>query len=372
MSTEATTVEVGNFRVSSNTESAEEIRGSLGEPEAISEAAAELGKKGGEASAAKRATEAKEAAKEAKAKPAEDGDEPDVSDDEPKSDPAANRESEATLGKPRHDPKARMLEATRKEAEAKRERDAARADADAARKERDELKAKVEAAKAPAKLAEAPAKDAKPVQDDPNFASYDEFVEALTDWKADQKHKEWEAKAEQTAKVKEYAKGIDEQLGRALAARKEYEKTDPAWFGKISEEVKTLANNPSVARDPEEKLRADHIIADEIILADEKDPSKAVGPRLMLHLTDHPDEFQRLRALHTPTEIQVEMRILARSLNGAVTAGAVPKAQVSKASPPLRPVSGSPHTADRDELDDDAPLSEHVTRWGRREQRSQR
>ena len=368
MSTPPTTVEVGNFTVTSTSATEDQIREEMGEPEAVSKAAAELGKKGGEASAAKRAAEAKEKPEPKEAKPKAEEDEPEPpaeEDDEPESGGEGVK-----LGKPRHDPKARMLEATRKEAEAKRERDAAKAEADTARRERDALRAEVEAAKVMARPAEkAPAStDGEPKEDD--FPSYTDYVKAASRYEAQQF---WKAEKEKEARDTEHRKSledIDRSLKQSSLARKEYAKTDGTWLEKVSEEVKAIANMPSIAVD-REKVGADHIIADEIIIADEKDPSKAIGPRLMLHFTDHPEDLQRIRALRTYQAVQVEMRVLARSLNGAVTAGAAPKA-ISKASPPLRPVSGSPNTAESDEMDDDTPLAERVQRWNRRELRSQR
>ena len=68
--------------------------------------------------------------------------------------------------------------------------------------------------------------------------------------------------------------------------------------------------------------------------------------------SDHPEELKNILAMRTPTEIQVEMRILAKSL-GVATAGTAPRAEVSKARPLVRPVTGSPHTADTDDINDD-------------------
>jgi len=308
-------------------------------PRKVSKAAAELGKRSAEARKAKAGADADQS--------------------ESVSDESESPEKDAKpLGKPRDDPRARMLEATRKEAEAKRERDAAKAEAAAARRE-------LEALRAPKPAEKAAQPTGKPVA--ANFATYDEFVEALADWKADERFKERDAKAAQQSAVKQFADHIDSELGKALAARKEYEKTDPAFLSKLSDEVRDIANKPSFARDLDEKLIAEHVISDEIIL------SGAAGPRLMLHLSDHPEDLQRIRALLNPTEIQVEMRILAKSLNGAASTAISPRKEVSMAPQPIRPVTGGPHIdGDSDDLDDDAPLSAYVKRWNRRELNSTR
>ena len=314
-------------------------------PRKVSKAAAELGKRGGEASA-----EARRAAKEA-----EEDDEPDAVAE------AERLEKEGKLGKPRHDPKARMLAATREAKAAREERDALKAREAAARRELEALKAQT----APKPTQEKPAEPAgKPVASD--FPVYEDFIEALADWKAETKFKERETKAAQQAAVREYTDRIDSELGQAISARKEYEKTDPGFLSRISEDVKAIANKPSFARDLDEPLEPKHIVSDEIIL------SKAAGPRLMLHLTDHPEDLQRILALDTPQEIQVEMRLLARTLNGAATTATSPKREVSKAPQPIRPVTGGPHIDGDEEPDDDAPLSAFIKGYSRRELRSTR
>jgi len=360
----------GSVTVTSTSESESEIREGLAEvapvedepepepepepiPKGISKAASKLGKLGGQAAA--EARKAKESAQDAV-------NEAPVEEPEPEPEPEPEK-----LGKPRHDPKARMLEATRKEAEAKREAAAAKAEADQARKERDELRARLEPAKPQPK---APEPEGKPQLKD--FTTYEEWVEATIEWKAEAKFKERETKAAQETQVKQYMEAIDGFLGKSVTARKEYEKVDPDWYSKLAPDVKDVANRPDIAREMHEPRTADNVIADEIILADKDNPSGAIGPRLMLHLSDHPDEFQRIRALTSSQAVQVEMRILARSLNGAASTATSPRKEASKAPTPIRPVIGGPNVSGDEDLDDDAPLSAYVKRWGKRELASSR
>jgi len=327
-----TTVEHQGFNLTTNSgATSEEILERLNppkepvkeEPEDPSKAASTLGKLGGKAAAEKR--KAQELAEETN--PEEEA----IPEKEVSEKPTEEKEEKEPekLGKPRHDPKARMLEATRKEAEAKREAAKAREEAKAAQAERDAIKRELEAAR----KAPEPQETAKPVRS--QFTSDEDFVEALTDWKTDQKFKAHEEKLQTETKVKEYAGTIDRILGEAVSARKEYQKTDPDFMDRVSDEVKELALKPSFARDLHEQLTVDHVIADEII------HSGKHGPLLMLRLSDQPDELQRIRALRTPQEVQVEMRLLARSLNGAAPTATAPK-EVSKALPPVRPVAGVP------------------------------
>ena len=123
---------------------------------------------------------------------------------------------------------------------------------------------------------------------------------------------------------------------------------------------------PSFLLEPGEKLAPVHVITDEILRSEH-------APKMLSYLAEHDDEFQRIASLQTPLAIQREMAKLEGRLEGsaAVTAGASSEPAVSKASPPLRPVKGSPHT-DSGELDDNAPLSAYVQRFGERELRSTR
>jgi hypothetical protein len=161
-------------------------------------------------------------------------------------------------------------------------------------------------------------------------------------------------------------------MGEAVAGLAEYEKTDPGWFERVSDEVKEIRTRPSFMKLRNEKgefvepLTHDNVICDEVIR------SRANGPKVLLYLSDHPDELQRLRSLESRIDLQVEMRMLVKSLNGAVTAGAAPKARVSKAAAPVQPVTGAASTGNPDELDDEAPLAEFVRRGRLREASSRR
>ena len=95
-------------------------------------------------------------------------------------------EAEAAKAKHRaaekHDPRARMLEATRQASEAKKERDEARFELERLKAERPQVRPEP----AP-KQAES---SDKPSDDDPKFTTYGEYVEALADWKLEQKEKQ--------------------------------------------------------------------------------------------------------------------------------------------------------------------------------------
>jgi len=340
-----TSVTENGITVTSTSESAEQISEAIAKPaettdesdtprDKVSEAASELGKRSAEARKAKA-----------------DAEQPGITSDEP----VSPGKDDKPLGKPRDDPRARMLEATRKEAEAKRERDSARAEAAAARKELEALRAPRPAERA------VEATPGKPVQAD--FATYDDWVEAVTDWKAAKAVESYEAKVTERARVEQYSNALESAMSEAVDYRKEYSKQDATWEERISPEVKAVIPKLSIMRDMHDPLESDNVIADELLNL------RDAGPRLMLHLSEHPDEFQRIRALRNANEVQVEMRLLARSLNGAVTQATAPRGEVSRAKPPVRPVTGSSHTTDSIPGDDE-PYDAHRSYWNAREQRA--
>jgi len=299
----------------------------------VSEAAAALGKKGGKAAAEKKAEQKTQGLVD------EHPEEETETEEKPEKPEEKEGEEPEKLGKPRHDPKARMLEATRKEAEAKRDRDRIKAEKDALQAKHDALQRELEAARAPKeppKPVEAPT---KPVR--ASYQSDDDYFEALADFKADEKVKEYAQKRDTETRVKEYTSTLDAILGKNAAIEKEYAKTNPEYHSKVSDEVRAIALKPSFALDLHEVPNADNVIADELFNSD------TLAPVLKVHLSEHPEDLERIRNLQSWQEVQVEMRLLARTLNGAVSTATVPKGS-SKAKPPVQPVTGLPAASDPD------------------------
>lgn len=294
--------------------------------ERLSSAASELGK----AAAAKRA-EAKAASEAPEAE-----------------DPEAAPEKK--LGKPRDDPRARMLEATRKEAEAKRE--AARLAARVAELEARQAK--------PAEAPKAQPGTEKPKQED--FESYEEFVDARAAYVAQQEFKkQFEARRQeafQRYQTTTHQEALEKHVGQFTARIAEATKTDPEWMTRVSPEIVNL--QPSWTLSNPQQSTAHNVIADEIT-------SSEAPKALMLHLTENPDDYQRIAALPNRYEISRAMAKLEARLVAAPQVPA-PKAEISKASPPVKPVSGVPHTADS-APGDDASFDEHLKYWNSREKR---
>lgn len=380
----STTVAAGSLTVTSTSESAEAMSAALsGEPEKdktprvlvnkgvpvedepkdeVSEAASKLGKKGGEAAA-----KARKAAE--KGKEAPETQETPEGDTEPEKEPEAPPVEKDRRGDPRFDPKAKVAEVTLKMAEERKARQAAE---DRARAAEAKLWAAEQARTGqPAQTTrdgqerrEAPQQGAqaseRPKEED--FESYADFVDALTDWKVDQRdqkrQREYEAHqlaARHAAHIDGMVKGWNGTLAKAAAA-------DPEFMDYVAPALAEIGL-PSRLLPEGERPDGRNWIADDLISA----PDRA--PDLLRYLTEHPDEHQRIAALSSPRAITRELAILGRS--AAATAGTGAAREVSKAHPPVRPVTGTPHTADS-ELDENAPVSAFAARWNQRELKNSR
>lgn len=305
------------FEVTSSSETADEIKEALGSAPVVPEKGAEQPKPEPQADGA--------------------GDDEDLAPEAPKDAKEGDEKKADHKGKPKHDPTARVMQATRQAAEAKRERDEIQRRFEEAQAELDRLRGGKQAQTAPK-----PAPEGKPTPD--AFETYEEYTEALTDWKIEQREaaKEQARQAEQFAKtVTERVKSFQERIGAHLQA-------NPDFWDRVSPDVVQL--RPLSTLGPDEPKGALNALAEHFITSE-------VGPALMMYFTDHPDEIQRFSALH-PITFGVELGKIEVGLGAASTA-TVPKTQASKARPPVRPVTGSP-TTDSDEIDDDAPFEAFV------------
>ena len=105
-------------------------------------------------------------------------------------------------------------------------------------------------------------------------------------------------------------------------------------------------------------------IADEMIRSE-----NPVG--IARYLSDHPEEFEKIVKMGTARDIaraiaKIEDRADDATSGNPPSAGRSVSKPTSKAPAPVRPVTGSPQT-ESGELDDDAPLSAFVRRFGDRE-----
>ena len=342
------TATVGDFNVTSNSGSTQaQLERDL-KPKAddvASKAGSELGKRGGKAAAEKRAAEksdlkAEQSEPDEKPEPVEAKAEPEAKEDKAEEHEKAEEKPEKK-GDPRHDPKARMLEATRKEAEAKRA-------LAAEREARTALEARLEALERTGKPApaEQPKRDpdAKPTPD--GFESYEEYLDARDAYN----RKTWETESSRRSQAEATQRAVDEQK------RKFSEVTVPN-LEKYSEEVLSLQTEFQIPEGA--KPSGANWVANELFFSPES------APTLMLHLTEHPEELQRLAALTSPRAVSREMAKMEARLEAATTATSPEREVVSRAAPPVRPVTGKPYVSESDEYRPGMNLDEYARIWNK-------
>lgn len=94
-----------------------------------------------------------------------------------------------------------------------------------------------------------------------------------------------------------------------------------------------------------------------------------IGPELLVYLTAHREDTQRLVTLH-PIQVIREMAKLEAQLEAAAS-GPAPVAKVSHAKPPIQPVGSSPQLAEDDGSEDES-VDKHIARENARERAARR
>lgn len=349
MSAEPTIVSVseGGWTATTNTGTTEQVTESLrqqekptegeGDKPDISKAASELGKRGGEAAAKAREKAAKEAKKAAPpAEPADKQESAAEEADEPDEAEAPPAENEARKGNPRHDPKARVQQATREAREAREE--AARL-----RAEREQLARELEQERR-ARQQPAPQERAQPqAEDDPepeegDFELHKDYVKALARWEYRQEAKkaavaqraQYEA-AQYAREVQELAGTWQERLRKAKAEDADFERKAAYALDEIGRPSKLLPyGTPTDAR---------NWIADYLSSAGD------AARDLLLYLSEHKTDLQRIATLSKPHAVARELAMIEARLSDAAIAGTSSEREVSRANPPVTPVTGSPSIA---------------------------
>lgn len=208
--------------------------------------------------------------------------------------------------------------------------------------------------------AEAAEKPPAPPKEKPTAEKYDnygEYVEALTDWKAEEKVKaEFATRDEETAK------------------RQTTEKRATNWSERETQTRTSVADYDEVMRGADVTV-AQHVI-DQLLESEE-------GPRIAYHLAQHPDVAEKLNAM---TEVRAAREIGRLEALVAVpveqpAAGATPAAQppaapaakpprTTTAPPPAKPVtSGRSATVQLDKMGMDEYVATRKTQgasWARR------
>jgi hypothetical protein len=370
MSTEVHTVGDGplsqvthdGLTVVSNSETAEEMKGNLeaepkpldGEPEdpkeaekkRVSKAASELGKKGGEAAAKARA-------------------EKDDLAEEPEPEAKEETKEEEKPGNPRKDARARVMEATRQAAEARKAREAAEARAEALEARLARLEAATKAAeggagKEPQKAVTGEQRsqggNGKPTPD--GFDTYEEYVEALADWRIEQRV----AKMTREAEIQNEAGRHADRIGKTVQAFNERvmkaAEVDADLMRRVSPEMLEL--KPTFTLPPGTPARPENDIAQAIVESEHPEA-------LLVHFSEHSEDYERLLRLPDTYQVVRAIGALEARLEKGQQPGNVIAEAVSKAKPPVKPISGSAQY--NDDLSDDIDFDEYVRLANARDRR---
>lgn len=256
--------------------------------------------------------------------------------------------------KDRRSLQARIDAQTAKQREAERERDEARSRAERVERELQALRSPQQ----PPPTAPA----GKPSAEDigTKYQSYDEYVEALTDWKLearDQQRAQQERQRESVQRHAQHAVTFADRIAKAEA-------TDPEFWSRMSPDVVNL--RPSGSLEPGERPTAMTAIADVIFTSE-------FTTELMTHFSANSREFQRLSTL-PPSQLYRELGKLEASFSrpSAAPSGPAPVMPVSQAAPPIKPVGSTASAPERDPLSDDLDVDEHIRVMNARERKSAR
>lgn len=357
----AVTVNTGDgFSVTSNEGTAEEVKANFeaeelkpdDEPkdpkaeakERVSKAASELGKKGGEAAAKARAK-------------AEKDDDADLDEEkvEPKAKPASEKkESKPETPEPRQKPEsdqAKAEEEKHEEGRAKarierlaRERNEEREARRRAEAERDALKAR----------SEAPREQAPQITD---FATAEEYAEALAEHKVNLRERENESRRRQEAQTAWNADKIKAFHEKTKASPEHTQRLHPS-----------LDVEPAFLMDPKD-VKLSNIAAAELILSDY--PLEVID-----YIDQHEDELEAmLNGQNWPDVVRGFARINER-IRLQKEAAKAPKQpeerRSSSAAPPARQIPSSVQDGDEDIDGDDVDFDRHMKHYNARDQRLRR
>lgn len=374
------TVEVDGYTIESSSETADQMISALspkskdssiprevkpkGEEEddksPLSKAASEMGKEGAKAAAKARAASAKDAAKEAKGK----GADPETVTHEDEADAEEAKEAKSTKGNPRHDPEARIgvLAREKKEAQEKAETAAARADK-AERQLAEERKTRTPAA--PAEERRAPVQAATKAPELAEFKTYEDYVDARSEWKAREVIRGEREAAAKESEQRQAHEGIKAALGDFFGRLEKAATEDNTFKDRTRSVQEKLV--PTFTLPAGQRPGPLNVVADEVINSDH-------SAAMLAHFADNPDEFQRIATLRTPREIARAMaKLEARIEDGAeaVTADTSSEPEVSKAKPPVRSVTGAPRIANA-EPNEDSSYDEHKGFYNARDAQKRR
>lgn len=181
----------------------------------------------------------------------------------------------------------------------------------------------------------------KPTPD--QFTDYGEYVEALTDWKAEQTIQRFEAKRQQDA--------------MQLAQSSKQQQLAQQWTARIADARKEFPDFDAVALQSDTKIPPGSLIDAWII-------EHKSGPRVLYHLQQHPEEVTALLGLSLLDQADslslLSQRLTPTSRGSDATTGSLAAPVVPIAPRPPNPVRTGPLSRADDPPDPDkSSLAEH-------------
>ena len=219
------------------------------------------------------------------------------------------------------------------------DRSAERARADAAERALRELRASRDTdAKADSSTAPEDT-DPKPVWTEGD--DYEKHIEAVSRWGARQEHAKLSAATQARQRVAAHFESFERTREAATARLAAAEQADPDFASKVNPQL--LGVRPASLLGKQDPIGAEHVIADRILQSEHT-------AELLVHLSAHPDEYARLKAIPHPHDLMWELGRLDAQLTPAAAPGPAPMPQVS-AAPPPPVILGSKTTEDTDPVE---------------------
>lgn len=247
---------------------------------------------------------------------------------------------EAKKANPKHDMKARMLQATEQAAQAKKERDEYKAKADRADEIERRSKANEEELarlrpKEPVKVEPKPA-EGKPRPVLADFPSIEDHAEAVAEWVADKRE----------ASAKEARQTADTEA-RKVQVHQAFHKRADTFGAKLTEamEKDPLLSGSEMLKWVPAFLVGDPAKVDQKAFIAQQFIDREKGLDLLMYLKDHPDDVARISVLNHPAKIEYALDVIEQTL-GVATTATMPES--SKAAPPARSVTGGPPIGNAD------------------------
>jgi hypothetical protein len=253
--------------------------------------------------------------------------------------------------RPAENPNERMKQATAQAAIAKSERDAARAELAAARAELEKIKTRAD---------RATKSDSEPTED--AYDNYSDYVTARARWAARQEYEARQVSTAQERHTEAMERERQSRLGTFQQKLAAASADNPKFLDNLHPTVVNMT--PISALPPGARVTQENAVAEAILHSD--------NPlALMTYLSSNVDELQRLTTLQlTQYQLTHSIARIEAKLEADASAGTSPRVEVSNAKPPVRPVTGSPHTSDG--VSDDAPFEEHYRAMNARERAERR